>query len=194
MAFHIVGIDPSLSGTGVCRIRPEDAEPITFDLIDSKPIPNAGYIDTLVRMRNIAGRVIRAARVGMEEGDVLVVIMEGPIFGQSTGQYHTRAGLWWILYHLLEKLGAFVIIEPTRLKRYVTGKGNAPKDVVFSTVVRNFPHLGIMDNNIADAIGLACMGARELGYPMEPSVQRVTPAALEGVAWPWFMADHRRAL
>ena len=192
MQFHIVGIDPSLSATGICRIRPGTPNPVQIDLIRSSRVPNAKYPHTLARIRRLAGDVVRAARVDYEEGDILVVCMEGPIFGQANGQYHTRAGLWWLLYHLLEKLGFIVIVEPTKLKKYATRKGNAPKDLVFASIIRSFPQVGIVDNNEADAVGLAAMVSRELGFPMEPSVQRVDPSALEGVDWPDFIIQQRR--
>lgn len=191
--FHIVGIDPSLSATGFASIRPvgPSSGTIRVKTIDSKPVPNAKYPHTLVRMRTLARRILDAVKEDMQDGDVLVVVMEGPIFGQATGQYHTRAGLWWLLYHLLEKLGMLVIIEPTKLKKYVTGAGNAPKDSVFATMIRNFPSVGIMNNNEADALGLASMAARELGFPMEPSAQRVNPGSLEGVDWPEYITQRR---
>lgn len=187
--YHFVGIDPSLSATGVATIRPHDPIPIRVRLVESKPVPNAKYPHTLARIRRLAGDIVRTVRDGAEDGDIIIVVMEGPIFGQSTGQYHTRAGLWWILYHLLEKFSGFAVIEPTKLKRYVTGKGNAPKDLVFASVIRNFPSVGVVDNNEADALGLAAMAARQFGFPMEPSVQRVTPNALEGVDWPYFTTE-----
>lgn len=191
--YHFAGIDPSLSATGVARVRPHDDRPITLSLVMSSPVLNAQYMDTMERIRSIVGRIIRSANQGVEPGDVVVYVMEGPIFGQSTGQYHTRAGMWWLLYHLLTKAGPVVVIEPTKLKSYVTGKGNAKKDLVFATVVANFPGLGIVDNNEADALGLAAMVARECGFPIEPSVQRCNPAALDGVRWPELVIAARRA-
>lgn len=191
--YHVAAIDPSLTATGVARIRPHDERPITLSLVTSSAIPNADYPDTLGRIRMIAGNIIRAANRGVEDGDVVVYVMEGPIFGQSTGMYHTRAGLWWLLYHLLSKAGPVVVIEPTKLKLYVTGKGNAKKDVVFSKIVSIHPHRGIVDNNEADALGLAAMVARELGFPIEPSVQKCHPAALDGVKWPELVTAARAA-
>ena len=125
--------------------------------------------------------------------DVVVIVIEGPALGQNNGQAHTRAGLWWLVYHLVEKIGHVVVIEPTKLKRYVTRKGNAQKDAVFSQIVRNFPQVDVVDNNEADALGLASMAARELGFPQEPSVQRCDPGALEGVHWPQFITARRTA-
>ena len=40
------------------------------------------------------------------------------------------------------------------------------------------------DDNTADALVLMAMGARALGFPVEPSPQRVTPSALDAVKWP----------
>ncbi len=190
--FHIVGVDPSLSATGLAIIRVTDGEETTIacQSVESKTIPNAGYPETLGRIRNLCARIVRAAKADLQEGDIMVVVMEGPVFGQSTGQYHTRSGLWWMLYHLLEKLGFLVIVEPTKLKRYVTGKGNANKDLVFGDVIRNYGAY-VLDNNQADALGLAAMAARELGSPVEKSTQKVTPAALDGVRWPEFMQLRR---
>lgn len=193
--FHIVGLDLSLSATGVATIRPHETDPIDrirLDLVTSKAVPNAKYPHTLARLRSLAGGIVRAVQAHRLEGEIVVVVIEGPAFAATTGQVHTRAGLWWLVYHLVEKFAIVVVIEPSRLKRYVTGRGNAPKDEVFAKMISNFPHVGIVDNNEADALGLAAMAARELGYPMEPSVQRVTPNALESVEWGDFITTQRR--
>lgn len=192
MQYHIVGLDLSLSATGVARIRPGADRPITLSLVTSSPVPNAKYPHTLDRIRGLASRIIAAIKLGAEPDDIIVVVMEGGAFMSTTGHAHTRAGLWWLMYHLIEKFALVVVVEPSKLKRYITGKGNAPKDLVFSSVVRNYPGIGIVDNNEADALGLASMASRELGYPMEPSVQRCTPSALEGVDWPEHIIQQRR--
>lgn len=197
--FHIVGLDLSLTATGVARIRVGDGIEgrwIRVDVVGSSPVRNAQYPDTLARLRSLAARVVRKAREGAEEGDVIVFAIEGPILanpsgGQAQAHVHTRAGFWWLVYHLVEKLGLVVVVEPSKLKRYVTGKGNTPKDGVLSAVVRLFPDVDVTDNNEADGLGLASMVARELGFPMEPSVQRVTPAALDGIHWPEQITQRR---
>lgn len=193
--MHLVGIDVSLTATGIARIRPDGSRtpPITLETIASSP-SGSGYPAQLERLRNVAGRVVRAARRNAADDEGIVYALEAPIFGTvtnaqgkpigSAGMAHTRAGLWWLIYHLIEKTGPVITVPPTTLKSYVTGKGNAPKDLVISTVARNFPHLAILDNNQADALGLASMLARQLGSPVEPSPQRVNPAALNGITWP----------
>lgn len=187
--IHVVGLDLSLTSTGVATIRLSDDEApeIRVEVVGA-PIVREGtaYDAVLARLRNLARKVITAIRKRREEGDITIIAIEGPAYGATAGQqgHHTRAGLFWILYNILEKEATIIVIPPTTLKRYVTGKGNAPKDHVLSTMVRNFPAIGIVDNNEADALGLASMIARELGSPVEPSAQRVTPSALDGVEWP----------
>lgn len=197
MTYHIVGLDFSLTETGIAIIRPETDDPITVDITGTPAVKNddpAKYPLTLARLRKLAGAIVRKAQVGMQDGDVMIAVIEAPIFGKAMGQFHTRAGLWWLCYHLLEKMSLVVIVEPSKLKRYVTRKGGAPKELVFSTMVRNFPTVDIVNDNEADALGLACMAARELGFPQEPSVQRCDPGALEGVPWPEPIARRARAL
>ena len=189
--FLLVGLDLSLSATGLVFVRPDDAHPVKLDLVLSSPTPGGAYPETLTRLRTIARRILDRIDREQQAGDVVVVTIEAPSFGSVHGHVHTRAGLWWLMYHLLEKRALIVTIEPSRLKRYVTGKGNAPKTEVLARVAANFPNVGITDDNQADALALACMTARELGLPIEPSPQRVTPGALEGVAWPAILTEYR---
>lgn len=44
-------------------------------------------------------------------------------------------------------------IPPTTLKKFLTGKGNASKELMVSTIQQTYPE--ISNNNIADALGLA---------------------------------------
>lgn len=186
--LHVVGLDLSLSGTGIARVRPETGEPAEVTLIQSKPNTNArSYMQTLDRLRQIAARVLREARKGRQEGDLMVVAIEGPAHEVDPSQRgtHARIGLFWILVHLLEKEALILIVPPSSLKRYVTGKGNAAKDLVLTTIVRAHPGVGVIDNNEADALGLAAMVCRYVGHPIEISAQRVGDgAALGGVDWP----------
>lgn len=66
-----------------------------------------------------------------------------------------RYRLW-----LLKKL--FVEVPPTSLKKYVTGKGNSPKEQMMLSVYKKW---GVepKTHNVADAIGLAYLGLAGLG-------------------------------
>lgn len=191
MSLHLVGVDLSLTATGLAKIRPETGEPITVHTIGSAKVPNAGYPETLLRIRTLSARITKWANEGAEPGDLIVYGLEGPIFGQATGQYHTRAWLWGRVYERLASTGSVVVFEPKKIKSYAARKGNASKAEVVAAVTRNFPGVWITDDNQADALAMASMLARELGFPLEPSVQRVNPGALAGVDWPEWITQRR---
>lgn len=187
MTPHIVGLDLSLSSTGWAVIRPGE-KPRT-GIITSPSVSNGSedfYPLTLDRLRKLAARIIQAARAGRLENDPLLIAIEGPSFGNANmSGYHARAGLMWLVYHLLQKeADAIVIVPPASLKRYVTGNGNADKVAMVAAIQRAFPAHLVTDDNEADALGLAAMIARQIHQPQEASVQRVNPVALNAVPWP----------
>jgi crossover junction endodeoxyribonuclease RuvC len=55
--------------------------------------------------------------------------------------------------------------------KYATGKGNAGKQDVLASVVRDHPDTEILDHNMADAMIFAAMGSRSIGKPMEIRMQ-----------------------
>ena len=190
MTVHVVGLDLSLAKTGWSIIRP--GEPIRHGVLPSSAVRGDYYVETLDRLRRICARIIRRAAEGHEVGDVIVYAIEGPSHGNSNENgYHARAGLMWLLLHLLSKSGTCVVVPPSSAKRYMTGKGNADKPAMVSAVQRAFPALIVTDDNEADAITMAAMVARELGFPQEVSTHRVHPAALDGVVWPEWITQRR---
>lgn len=196
MAFLLVGLDPSLAETGIACIRPETGDRLRHGIIPSASVPSADYMLTLDRIRRICARVIKWVDDHGEPGDTIVIAMEAPIYPSKKmlGLYHVRAGLWWMLCHLLAKKATMILIEPTKLKSYVTSDGGASKEAMLAQVNQNFPGERIENHNAADAVGLVCMIARELGFPQEPSVQRCNPGALDGVPWPEWITARREAL
>jgi len=66
---------------------------------------------------------------------------------------------------------------------YATGKA-LDKDQVLAAVVRRYPNVPIGNNNEADALILAAMGARKLGHPYEPSLPQTHLRAMDGAEWP----------
>jgi crossover junction endodeoxyribonuclease RuvC len=115
-----------------------------------------------------------------------LIVLEAPSPGQSrqAGE-HLRAGLWWHLVIKLRVKGYPVVeVPPANLKRCATGKGNSPKDHVLAVVIKRYPQVDISSNDIADAVALAMMGARHLGFPVEDSLPQANLAALDRISWP----------
>lgn len=169
----VVGLDLSLSGTGVAISEPVDSGAVYF-------------ADTLVPPSGWRGvrrlRWIRAAVLDWTRNAHLVVI-EGPAYRQGADPgAHERAGLWWLIREALDSREISVAVAaPSAVKKYATGAGNAGKDKVLTAAVRRLPDFD-GDNNAADAAWLAAMGADHLGgEPLVPATHR---AALAKVAWP----------
>lgn len=190
MTLHVVGLDLSLTGTGVTVARPGQAPHL--QRIGTSTVDNEDYLVVHERIRTMTKRILRAADTGYEDGDRRLYLIEKPAYSSSTGQAHTRAGMWWMVYHLgrLMQGAEFVTVDIAHLKQYATGKGNTKKVGMVAAAVRAFPDLFVDDDNLADSTFLAAMGMRELGHPMDVT-QRVFPAFLDKVHFPAWVAQHR---
>jgi hypothetical protein len=198
--LHIAGLDMSLAKTGWSTARVALGQPAELRVgpIPTPSVKLAGadyYPEPLSRIRKVLGRTLREIREGRNPGDPFLVAMEGPAMEANNGQADARAGLRWLTYHLLEKeCDAFVIVPPSNLKQYATGKGGGPdadKPAMVAAAQRAYPDVWISDDNEADALLLAGMVARQVNHPIEASVQRCHPFALNAVKWPaWIRELH----
>jgi hypothetical protein len=126
-----------------------------------------------------------------------LAVIEAPAVGSRTGSMHDRSGLWWQVVDALISFGIQVVeVSPSGRQKYITGSGKAGlgKAVVLAHAIErydanlqahNCPPIGKCDD-IADAIGLADMGARRLGCPVVPDALMPVEnlAAMDGVLWP----------
>lgn len=171
-----VGIDLSLTGTGVAIFG---AGGWSTTLIRSKGAAAASLAERAERLERIADQVLQLVPL-----DALAVI-EQPAYSKTMGSMHDRSGLWWSIVGRLHADGVAVAeVPPSTLKKFATGAGNAGKDAVIAAVVRRFPDLDVIDNNVADAVFLAAMGARQLGHLTEQSYPANNLDSLMAVRWP----------
>lgn len=168
----VVGLDLSLTGTGIAHMRGQE---VVTDTI----APPSNRTRGLLRLRWLRTELLALI------GQPALVVVEGPSyssFGQGT---HDRAGLYWLVLDGLWNRGIPVAIAPpANLKQYATGKGggkNTSKDGVLLAAARRFPSFA-GDNNAADALWLAAMGTAHLTgqHPVPAGHQ----GALAKVAWP----------
>lgn len=162
MTVVVVGIDLSLTSTGIARID-RDADTITTSCVTSKGRADA----TLPERGRRLVRLLIAITAQVPPADLVVV--ESPSFGQARqGGQHDRAGLWWLVVEHLHARGYPVAeVAPAARAKYATGKGNAAKDAVLAAVVRRYPGVDVTGNDQADALILAAMGARHLSAPVD---------------------------
>lgn len=188
---RVVGIDASLTGTAVVAID-FDRETDTFSIPVAKVIETKGRKDATLRERHdrlisITRQVSDASIEGFEEESLDLpdlIVIEAPSYGSTHGHAHDRSGLWWSIVTDSLECCPVATVSPQGRAKYATGKGNAGKDVVLASVVRNYPDFAVDNNNVADAVVLAAMGCRYLGFPIEEgplSQQRLD--AMSGAAW-----------
>lgn len=182
----ITGIDLSLTGSGVVTVETAQAPGLAafraavveFGSGPAAPdLAARGY-----RLRSVATPVLRAAR-----GSNLVVV-EDLYMGTGTGGQLDRAGLFWLVVATLTHEGYPVaLVTNNHLKMYALGKGGGKgtdKDYVLAAVVRRYPSVPVQSNNTADALVLAAMGARHLGFPIDPDLPETHLRAMRAVHWP----------
>lgn len=159
--MRIIGIDPSLTATGIA-VTDTTTGSIYTDTITTKNSGN-GIHERLIRFGAIGARLIDH----LPNHQALAVI-EGPAYASNGAGTWDRAGLWWTITRVLDAYEIPTIeVPPATRARYATGRGNASKDEVLIAAVRRYPQADITDNNQADAVILAAIGARLTGAPID---------------------------
>jgi crossover junction endodeoxyribonuclease RuvC len=182
---RVVGADLSLTSTGLADSRGRTARVRTK--------PSNDLPATVRRLATISREVHTFATLTADEGvdgakyapdPAALVVVEGPSFASTGGQQHTRGGLWWSVVDALHWADLpILVVPPTVLKTYATGKGNAGKDEVLAAVVKRYPEWDVTGNDIADSVVLAAIGARLLGHPVD-DLPKTHLRALAKVALP----------
>ena len=175
----VIGLDLSLTSTGIAIASPAGVEAVTT--INTKGSKTDSWVDRDLRMHDIIGRIhewILTNRDGLIKG----FYVEGPSYGSTTGSQHDRSGLWWRAYAEWGGDAPFYVIQPQSRAKYATGAGNAGKDKVLAATVKQFLDVDITDNNVADAVQLAAMGARHQGWPIDGSKSKACLESMEKIA------------
>lgn len=168
----IVAVDPSLTSTGLAVLGPSQVNPYwaVRTIRSAAPVaPPNPALASVRRMEKIVGDLRRAVEELTLGVRPTYFVIEAPAFSKNNGMAHERAGLWWMIYQALAGYGhvPILVVRPNLRAKYATGLGNAGKDQVLLAVSRRYPGVPITNNNEADAVVLAAMGARMLGVPVD---------------------------
>jgi crossover junction endodeoxyribonuclease RuvC len=159
---RVLGLDLSLTATGYAY-----SEEVV------------GVIRSKSRGMRRLSEIVEAVHDLAFEADI--VVLEGYSYA-SANQAHQIGELGGVvrlvLYH---RRIPFVDVAPATLKKFATGKGNAPKDAMIAAAIRRFGFEG-SDNNEADAWMLRCMGLA--AYAEWNGVTDYQREALGKVEWP----------
>lgn len=161
-----VGIDPSLSSTGVALIGGEGS----FELTTVRSAPASDLRGQVFRLTSIVRGVLRALP---DRFDVLVI--EEPNSRMQYGGLGERNGLYWlILSQMMSRADLLLPVTPSTRAAYAAGDHRLPEDgkktskrAVIAEQERRFPGAVFRNDDEADALAMASMGARFLGHPVE---------------------------
>ena len=149
-----LGVDASASATGLVVLSvPHDGPPVPPHLLheESVRVKTKG----MARCSDIAERLLWA----LDEFKPCAVAIEGYAPGKFIGASLVNIEVGAILRYFLKQSGLqYLEPSPTQVKKFVAGNGkNIPKERMMMEVLDRWGHKAV-DNNTADAYGLACMG------------------------------------
>ena len=147
------GIDPSLTGTGVCILM--EGESHLIQTIATTPKTHPVIFD---RLNHIVKTISDILFNDYDFGPDDAICIERPFV--SPKNMNAQQNLL-VLSHLIrqdlyERQMPWKDVSPMTLKKFVCGKGNAEKSMMLMRVYQNWD-ISADDDNQADAVGLAHM-------------------------------------
>jgi crossover junction endodeoxyribonuclease RuvC len=181
---RVVGIDPSLTGTGVAIVwQPSARDGVALtEHYGRKGKRNEDIPTRHARLEDIR----RDVATWMTSVDRTLVVIEAPAHGAPGGSTWDRAGLWWMLTHTAIVRGLTVAeVSPKTRVKWSTGRGDADKATCAASMQRRYQVDADCDN-CYDAAALALIGAHHLGWITAP---QYATDALHAVTWPETLGD-----
>lgn len=156
----VVGIDLSYTSTGLVLLN-QVGELYSTEAIKTTPDHFPVHED---RIRHIVGYVMRKIQTSIRY--IKLVCVEGYAFSAKYNR-ETSGELGGVLRcSLREAQFNYLVIPPTVLKKYATGKGNCGKDEVRLGVYKQWGHEAKTDDEI-DAFVLAKIGYAVVNHNLE---------------------------
>lgn len=153
--FVVLGIDPSLNGTGIVLLNSKGK------IIYQKAIILNKTKKTTIKGFSRINYILSIIKevINEHQGLVKLVIIEGYSFGSNRSRSVFDLGeLGGIIkYYLYEKEISFVEVPPKFLKKYITGNGNADKLMMIDSVKNRYKE-NFDNDDICDAYALARLG------------------------------------
>ncbi|MFW5898888.1 MAG: Holliday junction endonuclease [Jiangellaceae bacterium] len=173
MITHVVGIDPSVAGTGIADARGALAT-----------VGGGSGDGRLVTIHHAVHSMTTAPAEGL-----LAVVEDLPYHARSAGVTGMAQGV--VRLALLEAEIRYVLVIPSVLKMYATGKGNATKPDMRMALYRR-TGADLRDDNQCDAAWLRYMGLDAAGLAGAVEMPKANREALAKVTWPVGIAEMAR--
>jgi len=169
----IIGVDPSLTSTGIC-VMDERGK-----ILESLAIqPDNKGIERLASFRRVFKELI--SRIRLTNIDI-VAFIEGYAFG-ANNKREALGELGGVMKLSLYYDGVeMVVVPPTVVKQYVTGKGNADKIAMALAVQKQYGH-EFPTTDQTDAFALAEIGRAYHG--LAPGLTKLRAEIIGGIRNP----------
>jgi|WetSurSiteA1Bulk_404760.scaffolds.fasta_scaffold00070_33 crossover junction endodeoxyribonuclease RuvC len=148
-----IGMDFAFAKSGLA-ILDENANIISEGVIVTSP--KHSDEERLIQILDVLNK--------LDQTDIKLVYLEGLSYG-SQGRSVSQIGAVHYLTRIFlykNKIN-YKIISPSELKKFITGKGNAKKDLMLLNIYKKFG-IAYEDDNLADAYSLARMALEEYGH------------------------------
>lgn len=194
MSASVIGLDLSLTGTGIAAIDVHTAE---LSTAVHSSLPPA--VDTLAGHAARHRMLVDAIVAQVVAADPVLAVIEGMQFSVKMRDSSTarRGFLWWSVVEGLCAAGVPVMeVTPQQIKQFATGKGNASKSEMVAVYGRSWPdaELGRNVEDRADAALAASLGAAWVGVQGLPqSITAVRAKLLAKLPAPTFPVQAERA-
>jgi len=193
--MRIVGIDLSLTGTGLAEITLQPGALDELVHVETIVVPSSGKKDDLLQQRfhrqtEICSQVLDftlgpSHQHGLLDDRPDLVVIES-LFNSGTyaGGFIDRAGLWWrVAGSILCWDIPVVTATPQQAKKFLTGAGNADKGAMAMYASKLYPHWDPSTsknaNDEADALALASIGVGLMASDVD---------------WPFPITDYRQKI
>lgn len=168
----ILAIDPSLTNTAVVL---GDAVSYRLMTFSSKNLGDS-VVSRVQRCEQLVSSVIEMAQTH----EIEAIFIEGYSFGsKGSGIYQIAEYGGLLRWHLVDLTERIFEVAPSTLKKFATGKGTGPKDMVAAHLAKRYGVL-LEDNDSYDAFGLYQLGLVAEGH-VEPANQAQKEAAAKAV-------------
>lgn len=175
---RVLGIDTSLTGTGLCRAdiddEPEEGLGTYAATMETATVRAPG--PTKDKSKRAMARRVNAL-VEQIEGAILDGTKPDLISMEALAYAAKGEGVWvlpWIFGRVIELAEKhdipLIVVGTSQVKKYVLGKGAGPgtgKDDVMLAAEKRWRVADISNNNEADATVCCAVGCRYLGYPID---------------------------
>lgn len=175
-----IGFDLSLTSAGVAVVGPEGMLTYTFG---RKGKIHEPLEMRLARLELLASQCVDVIHEHMQYPEIATI---EEAFNSGQGSAFDRAGLFWFVARELSIMKIpTVLVHNTKVKIYATGRGNGlEKDQVLLATARRHPEVDIQNNDQADALNLALIGARLIGKPVDGEIPELRLRAMNGLELP----------